>query len=246
MKTKPTPDLLIEKLHLGELTARETVAVKARLARDGELHRLSALGSEAGTESMPAELAVRVARERARAQAARKVAARSWSLLVTAASFAVMALVIALPGMTDTNRGKGGGPTLIIYRQTPSGGHEVLADGALVRREEVLQLALRAGDAREAAVYSIDGRGLITEHQPPRPVAGPAELRLADGYQLDDAPRFERFLLVLGDALDGARIRQALAELAAREPATDPLVVPGARVISRLLVKDAASPGSRR
>ena len=237
-KRKSTPQLLIEKLHLGELAPSEAVAVRARLERDGELQRLTALASDSTSGPMPPDLALRIANQRARERATRKVHARSWTLLVTAASFAIMALVIATPP-ADTNRTKGGGAALIIYRKAPAGdGYEALADNATVRRDDVLQLALRAGDARQAAVYSIDGRGIITEHQPPRPVSGPAELRLAEGYQLDDAPRFERFLLVLGDALDGPRIRRAVAMIAANEPATDPLVIDGARVISRLLLKE--------
>jgi len=235
-RTPGTPDLLVEKLALGELPPAAAAAVRARLERAGELHRLEALGTDSPSGSMPAELALRIAQRRAREAARRKVHARSWALLVTAASLAMMALVIASPFGGDTSRMKGGDAALIIYRQTDSG-YEVLAEGATLRRGDVLQLGLRAGRARVAAVYSIDGRGLITEHQAPREVPGPAELRLADAYQLDDAPRFERFLLVLGDTLDAQQIRAALASLAAQNPGSDPLDIPGAQVISRLFPK---------
>lgn len=231
------PDLLVEKLALGELSQVEAAKVRARLVVAGELDRLSAMG-ESDVGPMPEVIRERILRERARERARRRGRSRSWSLLVTAASFAVMALVVAVPAR-DTTRAKGGGAALVIYRAGVDGhAPEVLAEGAIARRGDVLQLALRAEGARQAAVYSIDGRGLITEHMPPRDVGRKTELRLDDGCELDDAPRFERFVLLLGDTLDGRAIRAALAKLAlADDPATAPLVVPGARVVSRVLTK---------
>ena len=57
---------------------------------------------------MPPDLALRIANQRARERATRKVHARSWTLLVTAASFAIMALVTAtaagaVPSPVDDN-----------------------------------------------------------------------------------------------------------------------------------------------
>jgi len=237
------PDLLVEKLHLGELSQADAAAVRARLVETNEVHRLTALASDDGvTDALPVVIRERIARVSERVRERRRGQARSWSLLVTAASLAMMALVVALPP-TEATRAKGGGAALVIYRRNAGAsdtnhGVEVLADNTVARRGDVLQLAIRADGARLGAVYSLDGRGLITEHLAPRAIVGPAELRLDDGYELDDAPRFERFFLLLGDTLDGQAIRAALANLiTAPDPATAPLSVPGARVVSRVLSK---------
>ena len=92
-----------------------------------------------------------------------------------------------------------------------------LADGASVQAGDRLQLQYRAGDRGHGAIVSIDGRGVATLHFPSSPAAS---TRLREGglvaldhsYELDDAPAFERFVLVTADepfsvatALDAAR-----------------------------------------
>jgi len=74
-----------------------------------------------------------------------------------------------------------------------------LGDGDLIR------IGYRAAGRRYGAILSADGRGTVTLHLPPRgqeAVAlknGPTVL-LDQAYELDDAPRWERFYLVTGDA----------------------------------------------
>lgn len=255
MSTDRVPDLHLERLHLGELPPAEADAVRRRLAARGELSRLDALAVPEPLPDLPDAIAARIAAARARAATARRVRTRSFTLAVTAASFAVMALVVAqhpaTPGdpsllhLTHAERAKGEPAALLVYRQRLDAtgrprGHELLTPETRARPGDTLQLAVRLDPARATsatrlAVYSIDPRRHITEHLAPRPAVGLTTLELPDAFVLDDAPRFERFFLLVGDALDPRRIRTALMALG--DPATSPLSLPRTRVVSRVVLK---------
>lgn len=85
-----------------------------------------------------------------------------------------------------------------------------------------LQIEFRAARARHAMIVSVDGRGAVTLHYPDRadsPTAvKPGQLRLLEkSYILDDAPRYERFFLLLSDTpIQPGRILAHLNRLAAR------------------------------
>ena len=127
------------------------------------------------------------------------------------------------PANEDT-RTKGALAGLAVHRKTRDGS-EALADGARASAGDLLQLAYRAAGGY-GVILSLDGRGRITQHLP---AEGDAAAALEPGrlvpldfsYQLDDAPRFERFYLVTADApFDVARVRSALE--AARQHAPGP------------------------
>jgi hypothetical protein len=72
------------------------------------------------------------------------------------------------------------------------------------------------GPAAHAAVLSVDGLGVITWHWPLQggtaPITTPT-LAMPHAYELDDAPRFERFLLVrAGQPLTAQAIETALRQ----------------------------------
>jgi hypothetical protein len=119
-------------------------------------------------------------------------------------------------------------PRLLVYRQKPGqgpglGGSERLSDGARAARGDLLQLAYdKSPDGLFGVLLSIDGAGRITQHLPeegartPAPLTSVREIPLPSAYELDDAPAFERFILVtatqpfaIGVVLDAA---QALAK----------------------------------
>jgi len=108
--------------------------------------------------------------------------------------------------LDDVVRIKGSLPELSVYRSVdgPDTGDEEaeeLFDGALAHTGDRLQLAYNAGDREYGAIISVDGRGGVYTHIPleissePRLVVGRVH-RLAYGYQLDDAPRFEHFYFI--------------------------------------------------
>jgi hypothetical protein len=117
-----------------------------------------------------------------------------------------------------------GGPRrdrLLIYRQSPQT-TERLEDGARAARGDYLQLAYVVGDAGYGVVVSLDGAGKVTLHLPDAPTGtavalkNTGEVRIPRSYELDDAPRFERFYLVRAAApFPVAQVVDAARSLAA-------------------------------
>jgi len=118
-------------------------------------------------------------------------------------------------GIKGGNGPVAAGPRLVVYRQG-RGGTERLADGARAAHGDLVQLATAGGGGAWGVVLSIDGAGRVTLHWPegggPAGSLAAAETRLPSAYELDDAPAFERFLLVsadgpfeVGSVLDAAR-----------------------------------------
>jgi hypothetical protein len=84
-------------------------------------------------------------------------------------------------------------------------GPERLAEGAPVSEGDTLQLAYRAHGERYGAIVSLDGRGVLTRSLPMEgdqavPLEPEGLVPLQHALSLDDAPSFERFFLVTGDA----------------------------------------------
>jgi hypothetical protein len=115
-----------------------------------------------------------------------------------------------------------GTPQLWVYRQRTvanSQQPERLSDGARAARGDLLQLAYASGrDGRYGVLLSIDGAGRVTQHLPEpgastaATLRSPNEINLPSAYELDDAPGFERFLLItspqpfpVASALNAAR-----------------------------------------
>lgn len=242
---KQTPDWLVERLALGELDAAAAADVRARLAAEGrdadaELAALAASSREILAQHPPARVAAQVA--------ARAVRPRRWlalAPLVLAGAAAVVLVARPAPRADAPNAPTTGpelaledarikGPAAVgVYRHR-AGRDERLGDGARAARGDLLQVTYRAGADRFGALLSIDGRGHVTLHWPEGTDAAArldakGEVRLPSAYELDDAPAFERFVLVsaevpfpLADVLDAAR---ALAA-SPRDARARPLAVP--------------------
>ncbi|MEZ4235052.1 MAG: hypothetical protein R3F59_02595 [Myxococcota bacterium] len=146
----------------------------------------------------------------------------------------------------DDVRTKGLPPRLRVYRQRGTTADR-LATGAVARQGDVVQVGVVAGSATHGVVVSLDGRGEVTVHQPPgghgSTALGSGELQLPQGYELDDAPAYERFFLVTTDGagdVDVGRVVGAAKALAGRDDArTAPLELPsGYRQTAFLLRKE--------
>ena len=95
---------------------------------------------------------------------------------------------------------KGAPSSLQIFRKT-STGSEPLHTGSLTSAGDLIRLGYQAVAARYGAIISIDGRGHLTRHWPrggdmAESLKGPGLVLLDQAFELDDAPRFERFYLV--------------------------------------------------
>lgn len=110
--------------------------------------------------------------------------------------------------------------SLVVHRRSAAG-PERLASGAAVKAGDVLQLSYAAAGTTHGVIVSVDGGGAATLHHPERPglstaLAGDGETPLAEAYELDAAPGFERFFLVTSPApIDVAAVLGAARALAA-------------------------------
>jgi hypothetical protein len=97
-------------------------------------------------------------------------------------------------------RYKGSGAELFLYKKTVSAAAE-LENNSIAEAGDNIQLAYSAGRADYGAVWSLDGRGVLTLHLP---IAGQRAEKLVKGrknfldysYILDDAPDYELFILI--------------------------------------------------
>ena len=131
---------------------------------------------------------------------------------------------------TEVTRLKGMKTHLAVYRKAADGAEE-LGDGQAARQKDVLQISYTAAEARYGVILSLDGRGTVTWHMPGRyagaALAAPAlsqqgEVILPSAYELDDAPGFERFILVYSSApFDVRTVEQAARALASKPKTAD-------------------------
>jgi hypothetical protein len=246
-----TPDWLLERIALGELPAAELAAARARLAAEpGGLERLQRLQEENARvlEALPPEDVAREVARRARVREAQRPAPRralSFALGLPLAAALVLLVVLSVrePGQpsgqhsltgatAEVTRIKGD-PRLLVFRQG-AGEPEQLRTGALAHAGDLLQLGYVAGGRPYGAVLSLDGRGAVTLHFPERPEATPAldpkgTVSLGHAYELDDAPAFERFVLVTSQQpFDVQAVLDAARALAANpsDARTRPLALP--------------------
>jgi len=247
------PPLLLEQLALDELEPDQVRSVRERLGSDAEATLAELRGSDAEiADALPvAALAREVERRRERGAPAR-VRRGLW---IAVPALACLALLILRPGDPESTTAAGGasspGETLIapaddgvrlkgfapqirLYRRT-GGEPEQLADGSSAGAGDVVQIRVLAAGHRAGLILSLDGRGEVTVHLPldpsaseARPFGDDGETLLEDAFELDDAPGFERFVLVTADdpfavapivaaaqalARDGKRSRSAPLEL---------------------------------
>jgi len=200
--TRAIPDVLLERYRLRELPAPQQAAIEREAVDNPDVRaRLDVLDrsdAEIRDRYSPRTLAGRPAPRR------RPIRALALAGALTAA---VGSLIVAVPRLTvpgDETRIKGaaGRPGLVVYRRTAAGS-ERLADGDVGRAGDLLRIGYASAGRGYGMILSIDGAGAVTLHLPPSgEVAAalePGGINLLDSaYELDDAPRVERFYLVTG------------------------------------------------
>ncbi|MBL9099467.1 MAG: ActD-like protein [Myxococcales bacterium] len=250
----------LEQLARGELTPGRRAAVLADLGPDADarLAALAASDAQILAAHPPPAIAAAVQR-RLDARVPRR--ARVLRYAGPALACAAVALLVLRPGDSDDPRAptttgpapidppegvriKGLEPRLVLHRQAGAAAVE-LTSPARAHARDVLQVSYIAAGAAHGVILSLDGDGLVTLHHP----AGIADttalrqdgaVRLPQAYELDDAPRFERFVFITADApLAVVDLMTAARELAGGpDPAHAPLALPtGARQTSFLVEK---------
>ena len=202
--SRTIPDLLLERYRLNELPASEMQEIERQAAGNPALR--SRLGDLAESD---AEIRGRYAPEVLAARHAPQRRTVRGLVFAGALASAVLAILVALPRfpafVPSTDRVKGaanGRPVLAVYRRTTAGS-ERLADGDVARPGDLLRVGYMSAGRAYGVIFSIDGRGSVTLHLPP---AGDRAASLSQGqtvlldaaYELDDAPRIERFYFITG------------------------------------------------
>jgi hypothetical protein len=263
---KQIPDLLLERYLLGEVSPAEKERVQQALAFDPHVReRLAAL--EESSKKILAEYPARVtvAGVAARMQHRPRYRRRfnpAWLGAPVAAAAALVLYVVADHGSSkrtprtepalppqkveekvETTRVKGD-PRLLVYRQGDLDPVE-LESGATAAPGDLIQLKVLAGEAKHGVVVSIDGRGSVTLHFPEdeggSTLLDPRGAQpLPRAYELDDAPSFEVFFMVIADdPIDVGAVLQAAEALG--PAAGEGLPLPGDwQAVRFLLLKQEA------
>ncbi len=242
MANKEVPDWQLERYLLGELSANLEKEVGNQLDADPSLQtRLDAL-KESNREilssytpeiqSRQIELTYEQTYGKQKRKRGRPTRPKLRSFAYALSTAAVI-LIVLIPlrnilrqapsdGGSEEIRLKGLNPHLVVYRKS---GDEInrLEDGESVAPGDVIQLSFVAAGKSYGAIYSIDGRGVVTLHYPdiaegtsPGLDQG-GEISLPYAYELDDAPLFERFFFITSDEpFDLAVVRDAAHTLASQ------------------------------
>jgi hypothetical protein len=231
------PDVVLERFRLGELPREAAQPLEARLRQDPALAQrlaLLALDDEDVRREHPPDRLARDVLQRLRDRATSRGARSRRAAWIVPAASAAMVLVLALtarhegwftPGTppsadvapaADEERPKGARDALVIYQNTQFGA-ELLEDGEVVTRGDLVRVGYRVEERGYGAIVSLDGRGVLTLHLPAEgtravPLETSGTVLLDRAFELDDAPRVERFFLVrspepfeLGPVLDAVR-----------------------------------------
>lgn len=264
---KTPPDLLVERLALGELSDEEVAEARERwgdqlearleaLARDDERIR-----AELPATEVAAEVRRRLSSESSSKASARERPIRWWIPMTTAMAAAALVGVLWLGGSPsdgvlessgtqaeswapETTRIKGE-PRLWVERIIEAQ-PERLKAGSAVAAGERLQVHYHAGGAEQGVIVSIDGAAATTLHFPDDETLAPTldtggPVTLGHSYELDDAPSFERFFFVTaeeGGIVDVAVVLDAARALATGDDAErGHLVLPSGYEQTSLLLK---------
>ncbi|MCP4678947.1 MAG: DUF4384 domain-containing protein [Deltaproteobacteria bacterium] len=139
--------------------------------------------------------------------------------LAASISIAVL-LVVFSPADEETPGYRIKGESLLLVHRITKESAEQLTEGAPVCEGDRIQLSVVPAGRRYAVVVSVDGSGQVTVHFPLEGNDGEiaqtdAPYSLPNSYELDDAPLFERFILITAQTpLDPAHIEERLRRLA--------------------------------
>ena len=210
-RTNRISEYTLERFLLGELPQEELEAVQRQVEADAELRaRLAALerSNQELLEQYPPAWMGRQIRLRAEGPAVapgrRWRAVRLWAVPVALAALAVViAPDLFLPDQNADSRIKGLEPHLQLFRKAADES-ELLADGSTAREGDFVQIKYLAAGEKYGSILSLDGQGAVTQHMPAEgnhavELGQEGPIPLGFSYELDDAPRWERFFFVTAD-----------------------------------------------
>ena len=209
-------DWKLERFRLNELPDEEMRAIQKALDEDPNLRaRLEALeGSDREIhESYPTGWVAQQVARRLERRGMPSISRSGPRLALAAVILLAAVFAIYLPGPEvppawdrkgmDGIRLKGVKPDLLLYRKRASE-VEQLTDSSVAYAGDLIQIFYRAAGKPFGVIVSVDGRGTVTRHLP---ASGTRAVRLIQGdpvpldysYELDDAPKWERFYFLTAD-----------------------------------------------
>lgn len=220
MKRVEINDFLIEKYIHGGLPLLQKLQMKLYIATDSSLKEEIAKRKAEESEfklKYPAKKMASLIKEKCRETVpeSRAITHRKrhnnlfkhLKIAVPALAFCIVLVFVTLPEMQkqlpEGNILKGSGapssPSLIVHRKLASG-FEVLKSGTSAKAGDLLQIALNSDSERYGVILSIDGNGTVSVHYPFRSDESTSIAKgrtlLPRSVELDDAPYFERFILI--------------------------------------------------
>jgi hypothetical protein len=239
-------DVTLERYRLNELPRAETERLQRRLRHDATLRgRLEAIEradeeirATGDLDCLTTGLRQRIAAQGSKARLSSPLS--HWLLPAGLAAAVTVCAIIVLrtaPGPVagpaptaasdDSDRIKGLGPTLALFRRT-NVGSETLADGDNARQGDLIRIGYHAAGRRYGVILSIDARGGVTLHLPPAGGRAAALQReptvlLDHAYELDDAPQWERFYFITAEtSFDVAPLMETARQAAVGARGTPP------------------------
>jgi hypothetical protein len=217
-------DIDIERYLLGELSKDRLETFEQMLSADPDLKaQVDAMKAENESilDAYPPHLTAVQITERAAAEKTTRAKARNRVLVpvfsaAAAAGTAVFVMTVFLSGpeqhLTPDSpseseyigiKGLSREPSLFVYRHGVNG-EERLKAGQAATAGDTIQLKYAAKGQKFGMIFSVDGRGTVTLHFPndyedSTKLDPKGTHPLNFSYELDDAPKFERFFFVTGD-----------------------------------------------
>lgn len=252
------PDIVIERVHLGEGTSEQRARVMADPDAKARLAELDAADAAFLKHHPTREMVGDIQRKLhlARTQDAARTRRERWTLaglvLVPLAAVTVAMVLVDPPSrpaeladpLVDVGSERAKGDAQLLVYRSVNGKVRTINEGVVLRERDLLRLGYQPGAATHGALLSIDGRGEVTLHAPDdgnTALETGRRYLVPHGYQLDDAPDFERFFLVTADTrFDVTSVVDAAEELARSANAKDePLPLPdGLSQNDFLILKD--------
>ncbi len=217
-------DLELEQYLLGELDDARVQKLKQQLATDPALRQRFEKLQKENKDIIYDKKAMGVL-QNLRQQPAAKA---KTGLLTLRPALAVATLLVAVVAgrllffqPEPFERTKGDSSGLVFFKKSASGAQQ-LGQTEKVSSGQTLQISYRAPAGHYGFIFSIDGSGKVTpiypETQTAHQLQGGSLKSLDFGYQLDQAPEFERFFLVTAETKFSINTILAQAASLAKDP----------------------------
>lgn len=256
-KKERLPQITLERLALDELSPfQRAKAINNLMNEDGGEERLKELkrSNDSILKDYPPEIIAAKINEKIISKPKEYIETKTFSMrpivsILSSVAVLIIGITISLRFLpvrsgdiisyqTSSDIRMKGESRIFIYKKD---GAEALSlkDGDFVREGDILQLSYIT-DKPYVLIFSIDGRQTVTLHSTSEDASIGEKTTLESAYQLDNAPKYEKFFLIASDSpisvSEALNKAESLAELGAKDEEAKKLFE-GAKVKSLMLRK---------